>query len=134
MKASTAWLPMKPAPPVTTASGFISRRVQFLQGTDVVVTVDRHAVRDFALQEFRNQIAYRIFDGTLRRKTQDPLNLVGIDMVAADIDRRLRRGFDLGILRYRLLDDLLHQLGNVLDHHFLEPSTEDSRSGKEWAR
>src|SRR3546814_1628931 len=107
MKASTAWLPMKPAPPVTTASGFISRRVQFLQGTDVVVTVVRHAVRDFALPEFRNQIAYRIFDGTLRRKTQDPLNLVGIDMVAADIVRRLRRDFDLALLRHRLLDDLL---------------------------
>src|SRR3546814_14460972 len=121
MKASTAWLPMKPAPPVTTASGFISRRVQFLQGTDVVVTVVRHAVRDFALPEFRNQIAYRIFDGTLRRKTQDPLYLVGIAMVSADIVRRLRPAFDLRLLRHRLLADLLHLLGDVHYAHVLEP-------------
>src|SRR5437016_5807585 len=71
---STMWLPMNPAPPVTTATGFIgtggpaprtpsgiSCGLQFLEPADVEVERILHAVRQLALLERLAKVAHRVF-------------------------------------------------------------------------
>ena len=61
--ASTMWLPMKPAPPVTTARACRSCRLEPLQQTDVVVAVVFHAVRQLPREKRLAELAHRILDG-----------------------------------------------------------------------
>src|SRR5207248_2197997 len=89
-RRSTRWLPMNPAPPVTTAIDFIatggaacrdpraSCRLQLLQAPDVEVERVLHAVGQLALLERLAQIAHRVLDRVLGLEAEHALDLVGI--------------------------------------------------------
>src|SRR6266436_2035153 len=89
IRRSTMWLPMNPAPPVTTAMGFTtaasSCRLELLQAADVEIERVLHAVRQLALLERLAKIANRVLDVVLGLEAEQARDLLRVDVVRADV-------------------------------------------------
>src|SRR5581483_5638137 len=139
---STMWLPMNPAPPVTTAIGFAKKPpargarfppcqggkscgFQLLQAPDVEVERVLHAVRQLAGLERLAQVAHRILHGEFRLEAEHATDLVGVDMVRADVVGRRGDDGNVALLREFLLHDALGDLRDLHDGEVLESGVED---------
>src|SRR5450631_691084 len=91
---STIWLPMNPAPPVTSA--VLRTVIPLLLGADffhrahIVIPVVVEAVGQHVIAEGAGQIADRVFDGALGLEAQNTPDLVGVDVIGAIVVRRGR--------------------------------------------
>src|SRR3982074_1176492 len=82
------WLPMNPAPPVTTAMDFTtgpSCRLELFQPPHVEVSGVLHAVRQLVVLEGLAKVADGVLDVVLRPETEHARDLVGVHVVGAEV-------------------------------------------------